>query len=179
MQDYVVRSSITHAESAARRTADVLLTLFICAAVVFVLFRFIWVPVVTADPPVKELEDGELVLADRISRYFGEYKVGDVVRADIGEGMNMYRVAAPGGTSVTVRGGRLYVNGGLLDESEYASAFDSELDEELEVPEGSVLLLPDDRSGITELEGCVLPVSSVYGKLRLRICPLSRFTLFD
>ena len=182
MQDYVVRSTVTHAESAARRAADVIITLFFCAAAVFVLFRFVWVPVAVASPQVNELEDGELVIADRISKWFAEYEPGDIVRADTGDGMNMYRVAvcaAPGGDmELEISGGRLYVNGGLLDESAYTEGFDPSLELFETLPSGSVLLLPDDRGGIASLDKYMLPVNEVYGKLRFRIYPFNKLSLF-
>lgn len=178
MEEYVVRSSVTHAESAAGRAADVIVVLFLCAAIVLAVFRFVWVPVVTAEPPVSGLEDGELVLVDRLSKFFAEYSAGDVVRADIGDGMNMYRVAAVGGSHVTVRGGRLYVNGGLLDESAYAEGLSELVDAEFDVPEHSVLLLPDERAGVTDPASGILRAGEVYGKLRFRIYPFSRIAIF-
>ena len=178
MRDYVVRSTVTHAESAARRAADVIIVILLCAAAVFAFFKLVWVPVSTADPQVGALSDGELVIVDRVSKYFSEYSVGDIVRANLGSGLNAYRVAASGGSSVVVRGGRLYVDGGLMDDSEYASGWRSDAELSCEVPHGSVLLLPDDRSGVTSLEDHIIPVGSVYGKLRMRVYPFSKINFF-
>lgn len=178
MEDYVVRSSVTHAESAARRAADVILVLFICAAAVFVLFRLVWVPVVTADPPIGELGDGEVVLVDRLSKFFKEYEAGDIVRADIGDGMNMYRVVACGEAEVVIRGGQIYINGGLLDESGYASGMAGFKDAEFTVPYGSALLLPDERAGVSDPASCILQEGEIYGKLRFRIYPFGRLAIF-
>ena len=41
-----------------------------------------------------------------------------------------------------------------------------------------MLLLPDDRAGITSPEGYVLPVGEVYGKLRLRVYPFNKINIF-
>ena len=179
MQDYVVRSTVTHAESAARRAADVIIMLFLCAAAVLVLFRFIWAPVVTSDPLVEGVNDGEVLLVDRVSKFFREYRPGDLVRADIGDGMNIYRVAAAGEAEVILRGGCLYVDGGLLDESAYARGWDPAIDSEITVPKGSVLLLPDDRTGVEGLESHILPVGRIYGRLLFRVYPLNRFAIFN
>ena len=178
MRDYVVRSTYTHAESSARRAADVILILLLCAGALFVLFRFMYVPVAAKDPQVRDLKDGELVIIDRVSKYFAEYAPGDIVRADIGGGMNAYRVAAKGECEALVRDGRLYINGGLLDESEYASGWSESSELYCYVPYNCVLLLPDDRSGVDSLETCVLPMGEVYGKLRLRVYPFDRISLF-
>ena len=167
MRDYVVRSTYTHAESSARRAADVILILLLCAGALFVLFRF-----------MRDLKDGELVIIDRVSKYFAEYAPGDIVRADIGGGMNAYRVAAKGECEALVRDGRLYINGGLLDESEYASGWSESSELYCYVPYNCVLLLPDDRSGVDSLETCVVPIGEVYGKLRLRVYPFDRISLF-
>lgn len=175
MQDYVVRSTVTHAESAARRAADVILILLFCAAAVFLILKFIWVPVAAVSPQVKDIKEGELVVIDRASKWFAEYKAGDIVRADLGAGMNEYRVAVSavngGDRQIILRGGCLYVDGGLLDESAYASGFDPELDIECTLPSGSILLLPDERTGVASLEENMLPAGEVYGKLRFRIYP--------
>lgn len=169
---------MTHGESAARRAADVIIILMLCAAAVFILFKLILVPVATNDPQVSALDSGELVIVDRVSKYFSEYAPGDIVRAKVGGSMNAYRVAAPQGSSVAVRGGRLYVNGGLMDDSAYAGGWQSDIDIGCEVPYGSLLLLPDDRSGVTELDSYVVPIGSIYGKLRFRIYPFSKFNMF-
>ena len=178
MRDYVVRSTYTHAESAARRAADVIIMLLLCALILFVLFRFMYVPVAARDPQVRDIADGELLIIDRVSKYLVEYSPGDIVRADVGGGMNAYRVAAAGECEALVRNGRLYINGGLLDESGYATSFDEGVELSCSVPYNCVLLLPDDRSGVDSLEGFVLPVGEIFGKLRLRIYPFNRIGLF-
>lgn len=178
MRDYVVRSSVTRAESSARRAADVIIVILLCAAVLFVLFRFILVPVTARDPKVGDLNEGDLVLIDRVSKYLSEYTPGDIVRADIGRGLNAYRVVACGGCDVLVKDGCTYINGGLLDESEYASPWDGRAELNCWVPWGSVLLLPDDRQSIRSLEDCVVPVGEIFGKLRLRVYPFDKLGLF-
>lgn len=178
MRDYVVRSTYTHAESSARRAADVIVIILLCAALLFVLFGFILVPVSAAEPLVGELAEGELVLVDRLSKYVVPYKPGDIVRADVGRGLTAYRVAACGECEALIRGGKLYINGGLLDESGYTTDWDEGLEASFIVPKGSVLLLPDDRAGIISPEGFVLPVAEVYGKLRLRVYPFNKINIF-
>lgn len=179
MRDYVVRSTVTHAESAARRAADVIIIIMLCAAAVFVFFRLVWVPVATADPCVTGLENGELLIVDRVSKYFAAYETGDIVRAEVSGALNAYRVAAPGGSSVLVRGGKLYVNNALMDDSAYAGGWREDIELACSVPENCLLLLPDDRSGVTSLNDFVVPAGAVFGKVRLRLYPFGRIAIFN
>ena len=180
MRGYTVRSTYTHAQSAATKAADVVMLIFLCAAALFLLFRLMLAPVMTSEPRVEGLEDGEIILVDRLAKFFFDFKVGDLVCADLGGGIEQYRVAAPGGATVTVRGGRLFVNDGLLDDSAYATPFDEGVEKEFTVPQGSVLLLPDEREGLDlgNPQIYIKPVGGIYGKLRMRIYPLDKLCIF-
>ena len=73
-------------------------------------------------------EEGDLLLVDRVSKFVSDYSVGDVVRADTGSGWALYRVAALGGSTYTVRGGNAYLDSALLDESAYSEVWADCLD---------------------------------------------------
>lgn len=179
MKKYTVRSTYTGAESAARRAADVVITLFLCGLAVFAFFYFFFVPVETAEPRVQGIDSGDMVLVDRLAKYFTGFKAGDIVRADMGSGMTMYRVAAVGGSEITVRGGRLYVDGALLEEP-YASGLSEDADAVFTVGDGMLLLLPDDRQGMNgwDIASSITPVAAIYGKVRLRIYPINKLNLY-
>lgn len=121
MEEYTVRSTYTRAESAARRAADIAVILLLCFFLVFILFKVILVPVEVNDENVAELNTGELLLVDRVSRFIADYSVGDIVRADLGSGYAFYRVAAKGGSLYQVRNGKAYLDGELIDESAYGA----------------------------------------------------------
>ena len=178
MEEYTVRSTYTRAESAARRAADIAVILLLCFLLVFILFKALLVPVEVKDDNTAELQKGELLLVDRVSRFIADYSVGDIVRADLGSGDEFYRVAAKGGSLYQVRGGKAYLDGSLIDESSYGGEWPEYLDMEIAVPDDSVLLLPDDRAGASSLEGFVIPYGRIKGEARLRVAPMGRLAFF-
>lgn len=178
MNEYTVRSTYTHAESAARRAADIAVILMLCALILFVLFRFIWAPASVKEAQVTGLSDGDVVLVDRVWGFISDYSAGDIVRAKIDGEYVFFRVAALGGQSYLVRGGRAYVDGELIDESEYGGKWARNVEFETEVPEDSLLLLPDVRTGIDDPERFVVPYSSVWGELRFRVSPIRKLAFF-
>ena len=178
MNEYTVRSTYTHAESAARRAADIAVILIFCALLVFVLFRFVLTPAVAESPAVNGFSEGEVLLVDRVSGFVIDYSVGDVVRAKIGGEYKLLRVAAKGGSTYLVRNGKAYLDGALIDESEYGGVWKRGADMETTVPEESLLLLPDDRAGVASLEEQILQYDAVFGEVRFRVSPIKRAAFF-
>lgn len=177
MQEYTVRSTRTKRGSAARRAADIAVVLLLCVGLVAFLFCVVLIPVRVGVSSVSELESGDLLLVDRISRFISDYSIGDIVRAETEAGDGIYRVAAPGGSYYLVRNGKAYLNGAYVEE-EYSSGWPYNLEISFSVPEDQILLLPDDRTGITELSGWSIPYNSVYGEVRFRISPIKKLALF-
>lgn len=103
---------------------------------------------------------GEYLLTDKISYQFGEPQVGDVVvfKAPATEPCSaeeceyIKRIRALGSDRVMVSGGKLYVNGKIVDETflppDYLTEPGSYLQEGVEkiIPEGEFLCLGDNRS---------------------------------
>ncbi|MBE5997592.1 MAG: signal peptidase I [Lachnospiraceae bacterium] len=117
-------------------------------AAVFILFRFIiGTSVVSGDSMLPSLQDGNLVVYTRI---VPEYRPGDVISVRVPSGdYYVKRVIAVGGDEVDLVGGRVYVNGEMLEEP-WA---DGETLEETgsviypyTVREGNVFVLGDNRS---------------------------------
>ena len=178
MQEYTVRSTRTKTDSAAHRIVDVFAVLLICAAVLFLIFGVMLVPARLNGSNVYELASGDVILIDRVSKYLTDYAVGDLVRAETEAGESIFRVAALSGSSYLVRGGRAYLDGALLDESAYSAGWDRNVELSFHVPENELLLLPDDRTGVTSLTGWAVRITDVYGEVRFRIAPFKRFALF-
>lgn len=178
MNEYTVRSTYTRADSAARRAADIAVILMLCMLLVFVLFRFVLVPAAVTDPAVSGLSDGDVVLVDRVSGFIADYSAGDIVRVKLGGEYVFYRVAALGGQSYLVRNGKAYIDGELIDESAYGGSWPQGTELSADVPEDSLLLLPDVRGDIEELSPFTVPYSSVWGEVRFRVSPLRRIAFF-
>lgn len=174
MKEYTLRSTYTGRSSRLRRAADIALVILISAFLVFVLFRFMLVPKEVGLSLVGGVEEGELVLVDRVSKYVLDYGIGDIL--DTGSGF--LRLAARGGDTYIVRNGHAYLNGAYLDESAYSAGWEDGIFIVLTVPEGSLLLLPDSREGLSSLDDFVLPASEVGGELRFRLLPFNKLNLY-
>lgn len=182
MIKYEVRSTITKRESAARKAADIIVMLLICVVLLFILFWVMWRPVQIKGVSITGLNDGELVIVDRVSKYLWSYDRGDILRADTGMGYNEYRVVAMGGETLLVTDGKSYINNAYLDEGAYNAVWESDVYLSITVPNDSLLLLPDNRVGIlteSDLNSYIVKKGAVYGELRFRIYPISAITLFD
>lgn len=177
--EYTVRSTVTRTESRLRKAADTVVVLLASALLVFLLFKFVLVPAGVKKAEVSELKDGELVLVDRVSKFVFEYELGDVLEVGTESGTRMLRLAALGGSTYEVRGGRAYISGALADESAYGGSWEENAGLSVDIPEGSLLLLPDNRDGVTDLNEYVVPFSSVIGEVRIRIMPIERIALFS
>lgn len=172
--EYTVRSTYTRTDSHLWRAADAAVVLVISVLLAFLLFRFVFVPCEVGANSVVEMREGDVVLVDRVSRFIVDYDLGDVLSAKTEEGSFFLRYAACAGQEYTVRNGRAYLDGALIDESAYGGSWSEGVDFSVTVPEGSLLLLPDNRTGITDPENFVVPYSDVYGAARFLILPFDR-----
>lgn len=178
MEEYTLRSTRTHRASALRRAADILVILLLCAGLLVLLFKVLLVPVTVERALTSELEEGDLVLVDRFSRYISDYKLGDIVSASPEAGEGQYRVAALGGQTYLVSGAKAYLDGGLIDESGYSAGWPEGAELSFEVPEDCVLLLPDFRDGISDLAPYSVLYNDIYGEVRVRVAPITKLALF-
>lgn len=161
--------------------------LAVLAATVLVMVAILFVamnPMVVKDKSVRELTNGNLVFADRLTKFFAPYGRGDIVayRAYNSEEANdpnkddypdVGRVIAFGGETVLITGGKLYIDGELLDEREYASDFQDEIYSSFTVLENKLLILPDDRSKLESVtaDDYTFEHSEIIGEIRLRVYP--------
>ncbi len=92
------------------------------------------------------------------------------------------RVIGVSGDTIRFVDGYVYVNGELLDESEYlpdgtiTNPTKDGLPEEFTVPEGYIFAMGDNRRGSKDCRafGCI-PVSKIEGRVEFRIWPLTKF----
>ena len=160
----------------------IVISIGLAAFLLFVVFS----PLSVQDTGVGGFEDGDLVFADRFSKYVFGLDRGDIValkkKAVGGEasGRRLVRAIAFQGEKVTVADGRVYIDGALLDESSYTYEMHDGIREEFVVPSGCVFVLPDDRMMVSkELIGeLTVKMTEILGEVRFIAFPFERFQTF-
>ena len=152
------------------------------AAVACCLFFLVWFrPVrIVGGTMAPALEENSIVLIDCLAKYWKAPKRGDIVLFEDEQGSFAKRVVALPGETVDIKEGHVYIGGCPLDESAYAVAYEGDMDV-LTVPEGSVFVLGDNRAVVydSRLETVgFIRFADIKGILRVRIAPISRFTLY-
>lgn len=130
--------------------------------------------------------DAEYILTDKVSFKMGLPQRDDVVvfrSPKNAEVDYIKRIIALPGERVKIQGGKVFVNGSLLDESAYLGptvytgpeSFLSE-NQEITLPEGKYFVMGDNRPGSSDSRdfGPVTP-SEFIGKVFFRYWPLDRF----
>ncbi len=159
-----------------------LFSVLVTAAVLCFLFLVWLVPTrIVGDSMQPALNDGEIVLCDRLSKYWKSPERGDMVLFETADGVFIKRVTAFAGETVEMIGGNVFIDSRPLDDSVYASEYVGDLDP-LVVPENTVFVLGDNRAQIYDSRlpsvGC-LSTEQILGVLRLRVYPFLRFTYFS
>ena len=163
------------------RLIDWLTAILLCAAAAAIVLFVIYSPIRVKSSSVSDFNAGDLVFASRLGKSLFGYSRGDAVAlADKTDKDRILRVAAFGPETVTVSGGKLYIDGTLLDESSYAEDLPKDLEMQFSVPTGSLLLMPDERKDLTRdaIEALVVPMSDTVGEIRFRAFPITRLRLF-
>ena len=163
------------------RLVDWLTAVLLCVAAAAIVLFVIYTPIRVKSSSVSNFNSGDLVFASRFGKSIFGYSRGDAVALSTKTDKDrILRVAAFGSERVTVSGGRLYINGTLLDESAYAEDLPELLETEFTVPTGSILLMPDERRDLTkdDINALIVPMSETVGEIRFRAFPITRLGLF-
>lgn len=156
--------------------------LFIIACV-FIAF-IAMTPLKVSDDSLSDVSEGDIVFVDKIGRWFFDYERGDIVaykKSERGGGnREVGRIVAFGGESVLITDGSVYIDGCLLDETDYAGLFSEEVYESFTVVEGKLLILPDNRQNIDAVvsEMNTISYDAIIGEIRLRLYPFGELELF-
>ena len=159
-----------------------LFSVLVTVAVLCLVF-FVWLlPTRIVDESMSpELRTGEVVLCDRMGRFFQMPERGDLVLFQTPDGLFVKRIVGMPGDTIELVDGYVFINSIPLDESDYEVNYVGDLPP-VEIPAGSVFLLGDNRELMydsrLESVGCV-PFSNIVAMLRLRVSPLSRITWFS
>jgi signal peptidase I len=138
------------------------------------------------------LQDGQMVLVDKLTPRLDGYSRGDIVifqppeSAAVGDTPFIKRVIGVGGDVVELAAGVVKVNGVPLDESTYV--YDGQPTNPIGemtswvVPQGTLFVLGDHRENSTDSRNPIIgpiAVDAVIGKAVLRYWPLSDAALFQ
>ena len=160
----------------------IVISIGLAAFLLFVVFS----PLKVVDTGVGGFDNGDLVFADRFSKYVFGLDRGDVVvlkKKSIGgetSGRRLARAIAFQGEKVTIAGGVVYIDDALLDETSYTYEMYDGISEEFIVPTGSVFVLPDDRMMVSKEQICELtiPITQILGEVRFIAFPFESLQTF-
>lgn len=163
------------------------LILPMCFILIIVMMLFVMMtPIVVSSQTTEQLEKGDIVFVDKFSKFIVSYERGDLVayRTSIkGEGTvtKFGRVIAYGGEDVLIVNGLVYINGSLLDESEYSLPFPDDLTLSFTLLDNKLLILPDDRSDSKQIsiDEITFEYDEIIGEVRFRAYPFGKMTLFS
>ena len=153
----------------------------------FVITLFIKPTLVSGDSMLPTLHENDYLIINKIGYKIGEPKNGDVIvfKSDLekNDGTTkdlVKRIIGVAGDKVVIKDGKVYLNDKLLDETYLSEGMDTTGDVDIEVPEGKLFVLGDNREvsldSRYEQVGLV-DVNDVEGKVLVRLYPFNDISL--
>ncbi len=169
-------------EYARLRAYGWLWALFSSALAVTFVFTFLFIAVRAEDAGMAPyIEQYDIVLYFRPARLLRAPARGDVLlfSGEKNGSASVGRAVGMPGETVEIVGGRVYINGYLLDESAYVTSDCADMSP-TRVPEGCYFVLPDARAWANAQNPAELVVSGndIAGRAFLRVYPIGRAALF-
>ena len=165
----------------ARRLGWLFSVLVTVAILCLVFFIWLFPTRIVDESMAPALTSGEVVLCDRLTKFFRMPERGDLVLFATADGLFIKRIVGMPGETVEIVQGHVFINSIPLDESSYVVNYFGDMTP-VEVPAGSVFVLGDNREDMYDSRldtvGCI-PFERIEGMLRLRVSPLSRITYFS
>ncbi len=163
--------------------------LHILAAVVIALLIVTFVgqiTIVSKSSMTPTLKDGDRLIIEKLTKYFGSYNRGDIVVLYYPECLEsgdliIKRIIGLEGDLVEIKDGDVYVNGEYVAEDYIRGTYTYEVNESyssVKVPEGSVYVLGDNREANGSIDSRTfgaLQVTRIRGKAIFRLFPFNKF----
>ena len=156
------------AKSRLRGFLEILIELVIVAAVVFLVLRFVaFRSVVQGDSMNATLQNGDNLVVERVSYYFHEPRRYDIVVFRVPDDERkrehyIKRVIGLPGETVEISGGKVWIDGAVLEDDVYGKEAIHGDCGPVTVPEGEVFVLGDNRNDSNDSRriGTISPGSS-------------------
>lgn len=167
---------------------DIIEVFVISMSIFIVVYLFLMQPhQVKGNSMFPTYHDGEYLMTDKVTYKFREPKRGDIVvfKAPVNEDFDFIkRVIAVPGDKIMVKGGEVYVNGEMLNETYLPEEYDTRAGRalregvEAEVPEGTYICIGDNRGHSSDSrEWGPVPMENIVGRVFFRYWPFNRFGL--
>ena len=171
-----------------KKIVDTVILVAVAACILFVVPRYVMERVIVDGPSMENtLQDGDNILVEKVSRYFGALDRFDIVvfypDEEAKETRGRYyikRIIGLPGETVQIKENDIFINGELLSESYGATDMGHAgiAEQPVVLGDGEYFVLGDNRDiskdSRSESVG-IVPVSRMEGKLVLRIFPFSEF----
>ena len=132
--------------------ANLLILIIVFAVVIiFIAIATIKSYAVTGDSMKPTFKNGQKIIVNKLAYISGSPKRGDIIVVGVDDNTSkikptIRRVVGLPGETVEIRQGRVYINGGILDEPYIDNAKESGLDEKVGVDSAHYLVLADNRN---------------------------------
>lgn len=163
--------------SQGREALSWVLTIAIAIAIAF-FFRFFVVEIIRVDGPSMEdtLYTDEQLVVTKLDYVFGRPERGDIIitKFEDREGLIVKRVMGLPGETIEIKDGNVYINGEKIDDK-YATVKPDEPMEPVEIPEGYVFVMGDNRNNSTDSRVIgPLPMQDIVGVAHFVVYPFDK-----
>jgi signal peptidase I len=159
-----------------REIRDWIISILI-AAVLAIAIKFFFFDIIeiTGRSMLPTLYEKDKVAIEKLSLYIGNIKRGQVVILDPGDkgsGIYIKRVVGLPGEILEITGGRVYIDGELLDEDYLDEDTYTDMDIKITIPEDSVFVMGDNRE-VSEDSRVIgpIPIKNLKGHALFRVYP--------
>ena len=173
------------AKSRLRGFLEILIELVIVAAVVFLVLRFVaFRSVVQGDSMNATLQNGDNLVVERVSYYFHEPRRYDIVVFRVPDDERkrehyIKRVIGLPGETVEISGGKVWIDGAVLEDDVYGKEAINRDFGPVTVPEGEVFVLGDNRNDSRDsTEIGTISKKRILGRVLVRFWPLNAMRKF-